>query len=743
MRRLVAIFISIVFSLSVYSMEGSVLTAEGQVSEQERETFLEAINDIEIEEQLRESSAFQACQQRAEAAGAAANASREAKIQAFEQCMASEDGIAGIQDSDLETLAEGLNLSSFNKNAAKSATTIREYLTLRLRRSLYGMAPGEDIENIKNKDRNFVDHRTYYRLYAEQIGKNTLLQVSQYCLENIHFGDKKKVVISKKEQRTINGETVTALLVKDSSKSLTTSNSSANATALFEYTMPTADEVQEETSGGGSLAIDFLKSKRDSLEEVEVCTLTSQNRCRNLAFSKMNESSRPSSQDDATLEKEFMNINLVKKRKELEFAIASHLGGGDPAEMIGSNYEFCAVHVLKNMCDLYKCNTAYDDFGDDFKERCAQRWHIVRSNGQNNNNYRPQRSIGSTPAQANPDPNETKGQLACNVVQRLADYRKVLAATNTLIEDTREAGAAIGYSTDTVFKGEYGANGEDTVDELTSINSADLVDSVQSISGSEEEAQELLEECFNDPNNPAGGLAPGAENNEQCETLLATLDKEGFENISQKEISVAEIQKERLNELRSGADIDGLLEFLEKNNMTEYLMKNDDGTYSGRFAEMAQEQDLDRIIDAVRGEIEAREKATLAGIKQRFYNQTQINSEDQTGTNENFENLVAEEALGDINTHKQRVKELFEYSNLVSSYLTITDSEGEVVGQSSTGRQVELSNMDSNSALAQYFSGAEEDSGGSSGSQNSINYLQAIDAIVGIEKTEEEDAQSR
>lgn len=700
---------------------------QNEVSEEERQTFLEAINDLEIEEQLRESATFQSCQEQGNAAGS----SNAAKIEAFEECMQGENGVGGIADEDLEELARNLNLSSFNKKAAQSATSIREYLTLRLRKALYGLSPDEEIDNIKNSERNFIDHNTYYQLYAEQIGKNTLLQVSQYCLENIHYGDKTKIIISQKTDVQREGETVKALMVKTSSANLSIANPNDGATALFEYNMPSDQIIDQETSGGGVPALNFLRNNYTSepqrLKEVEICTLTSQERCKALAISK--------GATQANAENHFFNINLVKKRKELEFALAKKLGNGDPAEILGNNYEFCAVHVIKNMCDLYKCNTTYDEAGDDFRQRCAERWHIVKSG------FTPNPALSGSPNTMLPNKDKTDGQLACNVVQRLADYRKVLAATNKLIEDNRQRGSAVGYAVNEVYKGQYGQGNEDTVDELTSIKSSDLVDRVESISGSEEQAQELLEECFDDPNNPAGGLAAGAEDNERCETLVASLNADSFETISQKEISVSEIQKGRLEELRTGADIDGLLEFLEKNNMTEYLVKNDDGTYSGRFAEMAQDQDLSRIIDAVRGEIEAREKATLAGIKQRFYNQTQITTDDESGQNDNLERLVAEEALGDINTHKQRVKELFEYSNLVSSYLTITNNDGEVVGQSSTGRQVELSNMDSSSALAQYFSGSEEDSESSSGAQNSINYLQAIDAIVGIEKTKEEESQ--
>ena len=319
---------------------------QNEVSEEERQTFLEAINDLEIEEQLRESATFQSCQEQGNAAGS----SNAAKIEAFEECMQGENGVGGIADEDLEELARNLNLSSFNKKAAQSATSIREYLTLRLRKALYGLSPDEEIDNIKNSERNFIDHNTYYQLYAEQIGKNTLLQVSQYCLENIHYGDKTKIIISQKTDVQREGETVKALMVKTSSANLSIANPNDGATALFEYNMPSDQIIDQETSGGGVPALNFLRNNYTSepqrLKEVEICTLTSQERCKALAISK--------GATQANAENHFFNINLVKKRKELEFALAKKLGNGDPAEILGNNYEFCAVHVSKNMCDLYK-----------------------------------------------------------------------------------------------------------------------------------------------------------------------------------------------------------------------------------------------------------------------------------------------------------------------------------------------------------------------------------------------------
>ena len=74
-------------------------------------------------------------------------------------------------------------------------------------------------------------------------------------------------------------------------------------------------------------------------------------------------------------------------------------------------------------------------------------------------------------------------------------------------------------------------------------------------------------------------------------------------------------------------------------------------------------------------------------------------------------------------------------SNIVSSYLVITNEDDEIVGSNATGRSVEL---ESNQELKDngYFS-TDDQSGGSG---DSLDYLSAIDQILGISDKKEEEA---
>lgn len=680
--------------------------AQEAPSSKEVETYLEAINDKKIEEQLLATDKFSSCKEISNNDGL----TREEKISKFEKCMKNELNGSGknselkYTDEEIEQLAKTLDMRSFNKEASKTATSIKEYLTLRLRKALFGV---EDLEKSNFKDRNFVNHDVFYNLYAEQIGKNTLLEVSRYCLENFAVGSSTNLYWAKKVEVTnddgTKSEEIKVQVVPSFELNKVDPTPSdgvetyADNIASLENLKQTYDKLDSlSTKSFSELALS-KKSNKSPIETV-VCNLKSKKECDDLY----------KAQDRSN--QEFKTLAQIEALKNAEYNLAQIVGGGDPRLLLEANYMFCASSVIKNMCEIYKCNNVYKD---ELAKDCERNYGI------------------KSPPQ---DPSDT-GKQACAVLQRLTDYRSALKVTKDIIAENRQMGSSrTGFKLGDVYKGKYESQGKDTVDRLTSISSQELTNKVSDINDSETYAEELKKTCLDEN----GVLIPGAiEKNKDCELLASKLNDEKFQNIQEKEISVSELQKERLLKLGEDASLEDLMKFLKENGMSEYIIQEKDGTYSGKFAEMAKAGETKKIVDAVIAEIETRKKTTIEGIKERFYSQTKIKAKPENAEdNIKFENLAAEEALADIETHKRRVKALFEYSNIVSSYLSLSDEQGQKIGENSTVREVELANQDTDT-ISKYFTDSSAGSSAGSSASN-IDYLQAIDAVIGIDKVKDE-----
>ena len=253
-----------------------------------------------------------------------------------------------------------------------------------------------------------------------------------------------------------------------------------------------------------------------------------------------------------------------------------------------------------------------------------------------------------------------------------------------------------------------------------------MTQNVEAFANAEEYAQELKDNCLDEN----GKLIDEFEKNQDCAILANKLDKAGIDNIEINEIAITEVQKKELEKVTTE---DELIAFLQKNGMSEYLQKDAEGNLTGKYVELAKNGQIDQIRQALKGELEADKKSLIANLKNRFRSETKIETAEENDTAAidelaSNQKQVADETIADIEQHTRRVKALYEYSNIVSSYLTVQDESGAVVSTNDTGRNIELSDQDSD-ALNQYFQG--EDAGGE-GSSGNINYLQAIDQIIGV-----------
>lgn len=140
------------------------------------------LREKELDEKLIDANFYKKCKDQAQTKSSTkydANNISE-REQEFRDCV--DKALKEIDDKDIKDLAVKTNLNSITKEQSKSAKGIREYFSERLAKLLLG----KDYDPMKTlQKKKYVDQELFFSLYAEQLGKNSLLEVSNYCLENL------------------------------------------------------------------------------------------------------------------------------------------------------------------------------------------------------------------------------------------------------------------------------------------------------------------------------------------------------------------------------------------------------------------------------------------------------------------------------------------------------------------------------------------------------------------------------
>jgi hypothetical protein len=652
------------------------ISVADEISQEELSAYLETIKEKEDEELLIASPQFEACKEKLE--NFRKNNTDEQKKQ-LESCV--QQNLLGNDQTDeqIKQFADQLDLESYNKNAAKSTKSIRDYLQERLHRAIYGYDPKEEEKKlIKLKEKNLVNHDVFYRLYAEQIGKNTLLEVSKYCLENFGFRNNPNGFLYFKQGKYS--------ILKGL---ITEKDPDENIHFAQKYELAPDQKIQSVLASLQPLPTSLLWSEqKDLISEYNVCTLPNDKQCK-----------------EQYPQDHYRSVKQNELLKDLEFKLAAQ----DPEKkLIKDRYGFCATQVIKNMCKIYKCNNTYSSSSPTKeKSECLDKFGIqVGQNTQTNS-----LSLEST---------ENKGQLACNILARLEQYRTVLKEVKNIEEENQNFVAKSGYNADGQFKGIY-SNAGGKADQLTSISSKELTEKVESFSKSEDEVKELKDKCLNGNELDGWELKEGAEKKAECKALLAKLNKTKFDTI---EIDT---------EAKTAAKLQAIDKISSKEDLEKYLKENNLDQYIGRLDQL----EVGELKQLISDDFKAKRMALIDNLKERFKKEKQIqvseNSNEATQlSNKEIKNDVANQAISDIEQHKNRVETLFEYSNIVSSYLQVTDNENNIVGSNKTGRQIELA--DNENLKAQGYFGGEESI---SSTGDSLDYIKAIEQIVGFEENDQ------
>lgn len=735
-------YLSITFTLFLASF-----LSLADVSDKEMQNFLEAIKENRDEELLIASEQFKKCSEQFEkfktdtVTKVRVNGKQQKYKDLLIDCVNKEilgDPEAKETDKKLLEIAKNLGLNSFNKKAATSSKSVREYLQKRIRKSIYGQ---EDRDNViqKLKTKQYTDHSVFYQLYAEQVGKNTLLEVSKYCLEN--FGTRNRKTLFTRVDFVHNGD-----VVKDEKGN---SAKALSFASVIEEKQLSSDQNKDEIEFEDLYQLakdlvdspqDFFKQKvskvtqndrefwrsHERIVEYEVCTRKNEKECKK-SFTIQD--------GNKEIVKPFRSVHELSLLKEAEFALSSK---DLDNKIIKDRYSFCAGQVVKKMCELYKCQNVYNEgTPKHVKDRCKEIFNIVVDRSLKTFTHVDDKKR-ITDFTTLSEGKFEKGAIACNLSKRLEEYRIVLTGVKEIqgnmqankldngedIRITRLGEGAIQAG----FKGEFDRN---KIDDLTSISSTELVENVESLKESKELAKTLQENCMNELGDGRFELKAEAKSDDQCSLLLAKLDAAKFGTI---ELDTKAKTTAKLKELEDLTDVEEIKTFLKSNGL---------GNYAKRLDEMADDPEkIAEVKSLVSQDFQAKRMALLDRLKEKYRQESGLQVSEEKAdeiadVNLRIENEIANQSVADIATHKKRVENLFQYSNIVSSFLEVQDKDGKTLGQNTTGRLKEISDStksDEGEGIAKYFVQSNRDSESSSGN---ISYLEAINEFIDFRAPDE------
>lgn len=162
-------------TLTLILAGGATNAQTAEEIEKEQREYGSSIKEQEVSQQVLETEAFKECKSSAEGI-----ADVEAKNQNIRECFSNK--LDETDDEAIKEISKNLDLAGYATEASKSASSVREYLKERLDEAIYGKKTDDITQRVK-----FVDHKTFYDLYQTQVSKNVLLEISNYCLENLRL----------------------------------------------------------------------------------------------------------------------------------------------------------------------------------------------------------------------------------------------------------------------------------------------------------------------------------------------------------------------------------------------------------------------------------------------------------------------------------------------------------------------------------------------------------------------------
>lgn len=664
-----------------------LLAASGVMAQAQDEAsiYVTALKEEQIDEKILESEVFQDCKKKI---GEVQDLTSDLGKDAVRECLQSKLG--GVSDEQLKEFSSGMQLDSVGFKDTKNAKSLREYLDKRIFEAIHGKGSHD---KKKLKEMKFVDQATYLDLYKTQISKNLILDVSRYCLENVGIKDEPGAFVSRLV--TDQASTKEANLPENAEKGKKSfdiafkklsDGKEASLTLVYQKVADTSgpvwktiDPVEDNISTLGGKATFW-----DNIQEYKYCP--------NVTSSQ---ASDPCHKSRARNQEQ---IELLKNQ-ELNWAQAD-------SQLIQAKYLTCSTFMIKNMCELYRCNNVYgpgstsilynkpaagicSGFGITLKDASGG-VSLENSSG------------------------DKRGQIACNMMERIEGYKKTfdsIVEVEKKYNELKRKGTTV--SLDTLFKkGQYDRK---NIDDITSISSKELVEKVSSYEENKKTAEDLEEKCFQD--------GKFLYQDEECKALGGELDGEDLAKVQLDTEAETALYLERIKKLKEGGDNEELKEYLIKHGLHDYIPNLEDGSISP-----------DQLVQLISDKYKAERKALINNMNDRFYSLTKKKSDkaDDAAATVSDIKKVAEDQVAEIQQHKDRLETLFNYSNIVSSYLQAKDEQGEV-SQNTRARQIEIQGLkehdqDEAQNYEMYFSDSEDSNSDATLSAQG----QFIDDILGV-----------
>tara|TARA_Y100000782_G_scaffold84715_1_gene91822 strand:+ start:12848 stop:14866 length:2019 start_codon:yes stop_codon:yes gene_type:complete len=641
-----------------------------------------ALKNDKINDKILSSPIFENCKKQVDSIK---NLTEKESKEKIRTCF--DEAIASADDKQLQKVGQKLDINPVDFKDTKGAKSIREFLSKRIYEAIHG----EDYENKRLKELKHIDHSLFLKLYESQVSKNLILDVSRYCLENIGLKDNpgSYIVYAAPAADVPEDKRSKAYdyMIDQMNKQSESAGIGLRAKVVFEEDSQNKSFVQKDTpteapkSFSGSTGV---TSFWNSIQEYRYCPQL-----------------RTSDENDPCYYKNARDQRIISALKEDELK-----QGQEKPDQLGNKYAFCSTFLVRNMCEIYKCNNVYD-------------W-----SNPNKNNIKyckntlglsaPDLSTRSSSLEIN-DHDNKKGQLACNLISKVENYKKTLMAIDDAKNGQKELKEFSGLSLgETGFKGgEYvgrGDNGSKSIDEITSVSSKELVNKAKALGEGQKTAEELNKECFEN------GLLISSK--DECQELGGAMNEQDFAKVQLDSEAETKAYLERVRKLKEKPDEEELEAMLIKHGLHDYVGKLD-------------EFPVEDLVQLIEDKYKSERMALINNMKDRFYSMTKKKNDDE----QSIAN-AARDQLKEMESHKERIETLLNYSNIVSSYLQVKDEDGNEF-KNTTARMVEREGFekhaDPEDAAEQqnyevYFADTEE----AKSSQGSLNAGQLVDGILGI-----------
>jgi hypothetical protein len=621
------------------------LTLMAQEYEQNKE-YIASLRSRVIEDHIIDSETYKQCYDKL----SDTNTDPETLKTEVRNCVSNE--IANASKEDLEKLQSSLEIKDIEISGAKTSDNLQAYLQERIHDAIHG--PGS-YNKKKLKELKYVDQKQYFYLYRSQIHKNITLDLAKYCLENVGSSQGPEYFVNfKMDSGNLSKEDFGSnkFLKTDTAKyeqyQLATYNSNEDKYDPKDFNAITASALLS-TSGN-----DFGQK----FKEYNFCP-------------SINHGSTPEDLKDPCHRTHARGPELIDQLKKYELEQSK-----TKPDDLAQRFLVCSRVVLQNACEVYRCNNTYDwkkfdpskeDTINKKLKYCKNNLGIDLTSSANN-----QTDINGNTIVSVDDIAKKNGQHACNLISKIEGYKKTLKQVDAVLADLDENfKVRHGYAVESTFKGEYrGGRGDDEkkIDEMTTVASKELSTKVEQFSKNKEAAQELRQKCMDengqvinltDPDCQGLAMNPDQVKSMRAATLQAEAETQAY--------------LKRIEELK-GNDED-LKTFLAKHGLESYI---------GQVGALPDEE----IIEVLKTKYKADRQAVISTMNDKLYDI--INKQDESEITQE----VANEKIAEIDSKKERLETLFNYANIVTSYVQLEAEDGSGASSNAMARNIEAQGFD-------------------------------------------------